>query len=123
MFFSEIVLPHLKWHSGKKAQAVRTAAATALWSVLQSKTIRPVQLLDAAAELVPVMNGLVEDGADKIRAFVCKAFRCFFEILAAECPTEILVKSGGGEESWPIDLYSRCVDLDRLFYSRSEEAG
>jgi hypothetical protein len=72
---SDLLIPHLKWLPGKKAQAVRTAASSCLWSLLSSKCIARDQLLQISPALVPAMNGLVEDGADHVRSFICRAIR------------------------------------------------
>ena len=86
--YADLLLPHLKWHPGKKAQAVRTAAASCLWSLLSSSTggakgqegagsaaITAEQLLQVTQALLPSMNGLVEDGAEQVRIFICRSIR------------------------------------------------
>ena len=86
--YADLLLPHLKWHPGKKAQAVRTAAASCLWSLLSSSTggakgqevsgsaaITAQQLLQVTQALLPSMNGLVEDGAEQVRIFICRSIR------------------------------------------------
>ena len=39
--FSDIILPALTWHAGKKAAAVRTAASSSLWSLAESELLKP----------------------------------------------------------------------------------
>ena len=90
---TDLLLPHLKWHPGKKAQAVRTAAVSCLWSLLSSSrsggqeeeegttasgssaAISAEQLLEVSQALLPSMNGLVEDGAEQVRILICRSIR------------------------------------------------
>ena len=85
---ADLLLPHLKWHPGKKAQAVRTAAVSCLWSLLSSSrsgsqeeeegaasAISAEQLLEVTQALLPSMNGLVEDGAEQVRILICRSIR------------------------------------------------
>ena len=92
---ADLLVPHLKWHPGKKAQAVRTATSSCLWSLLASSTaeekkdarsvaITADQLLEVAQALLPAMNGLVEDGADQVRIFICRSIRSDLDAIKAK---------------------------------------
>ena len=70
-----MLIPQLEWRPGKKAQAVRTAASSCLWALLSSGCVDKPKLVEMTPLLLPVMNGLVEDGADQVRIVICRAIK------------------------------------------------
>eukprot|EP00095_Tigriopus_kingsejongensis_P009567 maker-scaffold964_size76271-snap-gene-0.11 protein:Tk09567 transcript:maker-scaffold964_size76271-snap-gene-0.11-mRNA-1 annotation:"hypothetical protein LOTGIDRAFT_210534" len=91
---TDLILPHLDWHAGQKAQAVRTAAITALWSIFVSKCVDFSRLCPILEAIVPKLNRLVEDSSDQVRSFTLKAFYKLFDIALKQFPEDNLVKSG-----------------------------
>ena len=72
---------------------MRTAAATALWTILTSRCVQAKDIVPLIPELIPKLNGLVEDGEDKIRSFATKSFKLLFEICDSQIPIPVLVKA------------------------------
>ena len=72
---------------------MRTAACSALLAVLAGKSIDCSNLLKILPDILPSMNSLVEDSADKVRLFVVKAFSGLFDIGRTAIPPPYLMKS------------------------------
>lgn len=91
---SELVLPALKWKAGRKAEAVRIAACSSLWSVFASGAIDPKDIWSSplSSRLIPAMNRLLEDDAKDARLFVCKTFKYVFDQGGSLIPLDYLVK-------------------------------
>lgn len=89
----DLVMPALTWHAGRKAEAVRIAATSSLWSVFESKCLTTEDIVDKlAATLIPSMNRLLEDDSVKIRLFICRAYQRIFEQCGRALPPDYLVK-------------------------------
>ena len=92
---SDLILPSLKWQAGKKAEAVRISAVSALWGIFASKSLEPQKLWQSpnfANKLVASMNRCVEDDAVKIRLFICQSFKFLFDQSGLLIPLESLAK-------------------------------
>ena len=101
-FSTGLILPSLRWHAGRKASAVRTAAASCLWSFFENKSTDSLDyeaLLnsDTYPQLLTSMNGLVEDEAVQTRIFVCKTYTRLFKVLGPKIGPQILLKIASGK--------------------------
>lgn len=91
----KLILPNIKWQAGRKAEAVRIAAVSSLWSLFASSCLDPIALWensDLINKLIPSMNRLLEDDAVKIRQFICQCFQHLFDQGQLLVPLELLVK-------------------------------
>ena len=96
-----MILPSLRWHAGRKASAVRTAAASCLRSFFENKSTDSLDyeaLLnsDTYPQLLTSMNGLVEEEAVQTRIFVCKTYTRLFKVLGPKIGPQILLKIASG---------------------------
>ena len=107
LLFSELIVPSLKWHAGRKACAVRTAATSCLWSFFENEQSGEVPFLDldilvnshTYPSLLTSMNGLVEDESEQTRLFICKTYRRLFNMLGPKIGPQILLKIASGKTS------------------------
>ena len=78
----DLILPALVWHSGRKASAVRTAAASSLWSIFQSKCLYLPSLIEADcnvySKLLSTLNGLLDDDSERTRIITCQIYEKLF---------------------------------------------
>lgn len=88
-----LVLPHLEWHAGQKAQAVRLGAISVLWSMFASKVVDHVRLEPILSLILAQMNKLVEDNSEPVRSLVLKTFYEIFDIFGRHFPEDELLKS------------------------------
>ncbi|TRY69322.1 hypothetical protein TCAL_03232 [Tigriopus californicus] len=88
-----LVLPHLEWHAGQKAQAVRLGAISVLWSIFVSKVVDHTRLEPILSSILLHMNKLVEDNSDQIRSLVLKAFYELLDIFGRQFPEDNLLKT------------------------------
>jgi hypothetical protein len=94
---TDLILPAVKWHAGRKAEAVRIAATSSLWSIFNSACIAPKDIWGPlASKLIPAMNRLLEDDAIKTRMFICQAYKNIFEQSGIVVPPDYLVKICSG---------------------------
>ena len=77
--FLDLIMPHLKWHSGKKSAAVRIGASSVLWIILDRKLVSGENLLKLQPEMQIQMNVLVEDSERRAREFALKSFISYFK--------------------------------------------
>ncbi|XP_064172156.1 dynein axonemal assembly factor 5-like isoform X2 [Anguilla rostrata] len=89
-FLKELLLPNLEWHAGRTAAAIRTAALTCLFALLQGGAIAPPQLLGVQAELTPrVLAGLDEDSQTS-RLLACRSLLCLLRLIGPELHPDCL---------------------------------
>lgn len=91
----KLILPNIKWQAGRKAEAVRIAAVSSLWSLLASACLDPHALWENSelvTKLIPSMNRLLEDDAVQIRLFTCQCFQHVFDQGQVLVPLDVLVK-------------------------------
>ena len=91
---TDLILPAIKWQAGRKAEAVRIAATSSLYSVFQSGSVNAKDLWSTplCSKLIPSMNRLLEDDAMKVRLFTVQTFKFIFEQGKVLVPLEYLVK-------------------------------
>ena len=80
----ELICPSLKWSAGRRAEAVRTAAASSLFSIMESGNVKGDEIKKFAdeTELFQRMNSLLEDDSGKIRSFIVQTYEQIFKIKA-----------------------------------------
>ena len=93
---SDLILPALVWKSGRKASAVRTAAASSLWSIFESKCLHLPSLIenncDVYSKLLSTLNGLLEDDSERTRTITCQIYEKFFSQIGTLVLPPILTK-------------------------------
>ena len=93
---TDLILPALVWHSGRKASAVRTAAASSLWSIFESKCLPLQPLIEANSnvysKLLSTMNGLLDDDSEKTRIITCQIYEKLFAQIGTVMLPQILTK-------------------------------
>lgn len=89
-----IILPAFKWHAGRKASAVRTAASSCLWSFFEKSVVNKEILVTSVVfpHLLTAMNSLIEDESEKTRVFICKTYKRLFEQLGKAVTPKALIK-------------------------------
>ncbi len=71
IFYSDIVIPRLKYRAGRKPQAVRTAATAVLWAILSSGSLGREGTLEALNEIKQALIRLSEDSrSEKVKAYI-----------------------------------------------------
>ena len=93
---TDLILPALIWHSGRKASAVRTAAASSLWSIFESKCLPLKFLIETNNQVYPkllsTMNGLLDDDSEKTRIITCQIYEKLFVQIGTLMLPQILTK-------------------------------
>lgn len=68
----DIVIPNCIWQNGRVPAAIRTAATTCLWALLQSGLVQEVHLRGSIAKLLPPLVSCLDDEYEETRGVVCK---------------------------------------------------
>ena len=93
---TEVILPALVWRSGRKASAIRTAAASSLWSIFESRCLPPQTLLEANHDLYPkllsTISGLLDDDAERTRVITCQIYEKLLQQFGILISPEMLTK-------------------------------
>ena len=91
---TDLIIPAIKWQGGRKAEAVRIAATSSLYSVFQSGSISPKDLWSTplSSKLIPSMNRLLEDDSIRARLFTVQTYEFVFEQGRVLIPMDYLVK-------------------------------
>ncbi|EDQ87966.1 uncharacterized protein MONBRDRAFT_33000 [Monosiga brevicollis MX1] len=76
----QLVCPNLVWQSGDKAQAVRVASLSCLWSLLRTETVSHEDILDVAADLLPLLVSSMEDSAVASRVLAVRVLEEIFRL-------------------------------------------
>ena len=92
-------MPSLTWHAGRKASAVRTAAASCLWSFFESYDCSTaLESTNTLSRLLTLMNGLLEDDAEQTRLFICKTYVKIFQRFQNKIPPQSLLKISSSKD-------------------------
>lgn len=82
---SDLLYPALSWHAGQTASAIRTAAASSLYSLFQALPPSSPATLVSARMVIGRVTALLEDESDKTRIFMIKTLGVIF----ANCQTQL----------------------------------
>ena len=91
---TDLIVPAIKWQAGRKAEAVRVAATSSLYSVFQSGSVNPKDLWNTplSSKLIPSMNRLLEDDSMKVRLFTVQTYQFVLEQSKVLIPMDDLIK-------------------------------
>lgn len=68
----DIVNPNLVWVNGRVPAAIRTAATTCLWALLQSGLVKAADLEGSIAAMLPPLISCLDDEYEETRGVVCR---------------------------------------------------
>ena len=91
---TDIVSPALKWQAGRTAGAIRTAAASSLWSAAVSAAANIDNLQRIFAVVEPRLLGLLADDSDRTRMFCLRTLTIIFTSHLETIPDSFLTKAG-----------------------------
>jgi len=69
---TSIVIPNCIWLNGRVPAAIRTAATTCLWALLQSGLVKDADLKGSIAAMLPPLVSCLDDEYEETRGVVCK---------------------------------------------------
>jgi len=78
----QIVIPNCVWQNGRVAAALRTAAVTCLWTLLQSDLCTEEDVQQTHDELLPQLIACMDDDYEETRHVCC----CIVEVLLSRYP-------------------------------------
>ncbi|XP_031556171.1 dynein assembly factor 5, axonemal-like [Actinia tenebrosa] len=71
----DMIIPNCVWQTGRTASAVRAAAVSCLWAVLQAGLLTDQQAKDIMKELLTQLNTCLDDHNQTTRLVSCKALQ------------------------------------------------
>ncbi|PVD38342.1 hypothetical protein C0Q70_00954 [Pomacea canaliculata] len=77
----DVVLPNCVWQAGRTAAAVRTAAVSCLWALLQSSVLTSDKLEPVAEELITQMITTMDDDNKSTRLISCRVLTRTFDTM------------------------------------------
>ncbi|EDO43349.1 predicted protein [Nematostella vectensis] len=72
---TDMIIPNCVWQPGRTAGAVRAAAISCLWAILQKGLLRPDQAQAIIKDLLTQLNTCLEDHNETTRLVSCKAMQ------------------------------------------------
>jgi len=82
---SEIILPNMEWRAGRTAGTVRTAAVSALWSMLKSNLLTQAHLKSVQDNLVKQLLSCIDDDVCATRLISCNCLNFLLAVGGKEC--------------------------------------
>jgi len=68
----EIVIPNCVWQNGRVPAALRTAASTCLWALLQSGLVTGADVDGSISAVLPQLVSLLDDPYEETRLVICR---------------------------------------------------
>ncbi|KAM9583630.1 dynein axonemal assembly factor 5 [Trichechus inunguis] len=92
MLVTDILVPNLRWHAGRTAAAIRTAAVSCLWALVSSGTLSAEQILEVQGALMPQMVTTLEEDSQMTRLISCRIINLFLQTSGDTNEPEKLLK-------------------------------
>ncbi|XP_006889782.1 PREDICTED: HEAT repeat-containing protein 2 [Elephantulus edwardii] len=89
---TDVLVPNLQWHAGRTAAAIRTAAISCLWALINSGTLSTEQILEMEGTLMPHMVTSLEEDSQMTRLLSCRIIDLFLQTSGDQNNPEQLIK-------------------------------
>ncbi|XP_062515941.1 dynein axonemal assembly factor 5-like [Corticium candelabrum] len=85
-----MILPNCVWSGGRTAAAIRTAAMSCLWALLQNKWANGSLLEEIKLEMMTQVTSCLDDSNQSTRLVSCKVLRLIFMLLESRLDVDAL---------------------------------
>ncbi|KAJ8251506.1 hypothetical protein GJAV_G00222090 [Gymnothorax javanicus] len=89
-FLTELLLPNLEWQAGRTAAAIRTAALTCLYALLQGGAVTAEQLLTLQGQLTPRVLAALDEDSQTSRLLACRSVLTLLRLIGSNLHPDCL---------------------------------